>query len=83
MGRMGYAPTSRHAHICTGAHGRAVMGYMGHAAGLPIAPNDVMGRMGHAHEGSEACVEGEGLGARGMGRRGHMGQIYSRKKSLP
>jgi hypothetical protein len=80
---MGYAPDGRHAYIRTGAHGRAVMGHMGHAAGLPIAPNDVMGMMGYAHEGSMVRWEGEGLGARGMGRRGHMGQIYSRKKSLP
>jgi hypothetical protein len=32
-----------------------------------------MGRMGYAHEGSEACGEGEGRAARGMGRVGSYG----------
>jgi hypothetical protein len=37
-------------HIQAGAR-LYVMGRMGTRAGLPIAPIDVMGVMGHAHQG--------------------------------
>jgi hypothetical protein len=55
------------------AHGRTVMGYMGHAAGLPMLPIDVMGNMGYAHEGLTARGTGKGLGARGKWRAGSNG----------
>jgi hypothetical protein len=56
------------------------MGHMGHAAGLPMLPIDVMGNMGYAHEGLTARGTGKGLGARGEGAPGSYGRNIRSEK---
>ena len=79
---MGQIPSPRTVAVTHDARARActVMGHMGHAAGLPMLPIDVMGNMGRAPAGLGARGEGAGHEARGKWRAGSYGRNIQPEK---